>query len=183
MTDRKKHEKQLEYLSFHDTLTGLPNRRLFSEHINHSLKATAKEYKGLALMFLDLDRFKQINDRFGHDAGDELLRQFSNRVKACIRNEDVLVRMGGYEFVILLPTLTNEVQVIAMAERILKMLQDPLEIHGNTLIITSSIGIALYEEGDNETKLLKKADIALYHAKSNGKNTYSLYHKIGLGNH
>ncbi|WP_151706250.1 diguanylate cyclase domain-containing protein, partial [Weizmannia acidilactici] len=122
-------------------------------------------------------RFKHINDTFGHDVGDELLKQFTNRVQSCIRESDILVRWGGDEFIILLSKIENEKQVTNIAERIIFSLQSPWNLFGQEFKTTSSIGIAFYEEGDTEKELLKKADIALYQAKSEGKNTFCFYHR------
>ncbi|GER68568.1 PAS domain S-box protein [Weizmannia acidilactici] len=177
ITDRKKYQKQLEYLSFHDTLTGLPNRRFFSEQLKQSIKEAKRYQRKVALLFLDVDRFKHINDTFGHDVGDELLKQFTNRVQSCIRESDILVRWGGDEFIILLSKIENEKQVTNIAERIIFSLQSPWNLFGQEFKTTSSIGIAFYEEGDTEKELLKKADIALYQAKSEGKNTFCFYHR------
>jgi diguanylate cyclase (GGDEF)-like protein/PAS domain S-box-containing protein len=179
ITERRILEEKLSHMAHHDTLTGLPNRRLLFEQLKQSLKEADRYQRTIALMFLDLDRFKHINDTYGHDAGDELLKQFTNRVQECIRESDVLVRLGGDEFVILLPEISCETQITTIAERIISLLQKPWKIFEHEFVATSSIGIAFYEEGDKEKELLKKADIALYQAKSDGKNNYCVYHKIG----
>jgi diguanylate cyclase (GGDEF)-like protein/PAS domain S-box-containing protein len=179
ITERRILEEKLSHMAHHDTLTGLPNRRVLFEQLKQSLKESDRYQRRIALMFLDLDRFKHINDTYGHDAGDELLKQFTNRVQGCIRESDVLVRLGGDVFVVLLPEISCETQITTLAERIISSLQKPWKIFEHEFVTTSSIGIAFYEEGDKEKELLKKADIALYQAKSDGKNNYCVYHKIG----
>ncbi|RCX19605.1 PAS domain S-box-containing protein/diguanylate cyclase (GGDEF)-like protein [Fontibacillus phaseoli] len=175
ITERKKYQGQLEHLSFKDTLTGVPNRRHFSAAIERILKSGEPPAGNLAVMFLDLDKFKRINDTWGHDTGDELLRQFAIRIKQCIKNNDILARIGGDEFVVVLPDLESVEQAVTCAEEILHALRQPWNILGHEFVTTSSIGIAFYEPGDREKELIHKADTALYLAKSQGKNTYRVY--------
>ncbi|MCM3784810.1 diguanylate cyclase [Neobacillus mesonae] len=174
ITERKKYQEQLEHLSYHDALTGVPNRRFMNKTLMEAVEEVQTNASQLAVMFMDLDKFKQINDTLGHEAGDELLRQFAARVRACIRETDVLTRMGGDEFVIVLPHIGSQLQAVEIAERILEALQHPWHISEQELITTSSIGMALYKEGDTAKELLQKADAALYLAKAEGKNTYRL---------
>ncbi|WP_410772074.1 PAS domain S-box protein [Fontibacillus sp. BL9] len=175
ITERKKYQGQLEHLSFKDTLTGVPNRRHFSAAIERILKSGEPPAGNLAVMFLDLDKFKRINDTWGHDTGDELLRQFAIRIKQCIKNNDILARIGGDEFVVVLPELESVEHAVTCAEEILHALRQPWNILGHEFVTTSSIGIAFYEPGDREKELIHKADTALYLAKSQGKNTYRVY--------
>jgi len=175
MTKRRQYQKKLEFLSTHDTLTGLPNRRFFEKQLKLSINEADRFQRKMAIMFLDLDRFKHINDTFGHDAGDELLKQFTSRVQECIRESDILVRLGGDEFVILLPGIGGEFQVTMIAKRIINSLQTPWNILDHEFKTTTSIGIAFYEQGDRAKEIVKKADIALYQAKLAGRNTFSVY--------
>ncbi|MEF2968467.1 diguanylate cyclase [Paenibacillus sp. M1] len=175
VTERKNYQNRLEQLSYHDTLTGAPNRRLFSVNIERILREDDSSLQKLAVMFLDLDKFKQINDSLGHDAGDELLQQFVKRVKECLRESDILARIGGDEFVVALPELDEAGQAVTIAQEILHSLRRPWILSDHEVVTTSSIGIAYYEQGDREKELIQKADTALYQAKSAGKNTYRVY--------
>ncbi|GGG60850.1 sensor domain-containing protein [Paenibacillus radicis (ex Gao et al. 2016)] len=175
ITERKKYEEHLEHLSYHDPLTELPNRRLFNALLEQALLEAKRSKRLLGVMYIDLDGFKQINDNFGHDAGDELLRQLAQRVKPCLRDIDRVARMGGDEFVIALPELESNSEAAGIAEEILLSLQQPWLVMDHAFTTTSSIGIAYYQEGDKLQTLLKKADTALYQAKLEGKNTYRIY--------
>ncbi|WP_413408565.1 diguanylate cyclase domain-containing protein [Paenibacillus amylolyticus] len=175
ITERKKYQVQLEQLSYHDALTGAPNRRYLNKMLSDALSAATTSVGQLAVMFADLDNFKQINDTLGHDAGDELLRQFVKRAGACLQEHDVLARMGGDEFVFVLPHVKSSSELSLLAENILETLQLPWILDGKELYTTSSIGIAFYEEDDSVKELLQKADAALYLAKAEGKNTYRIY--------
>ncbi|UHA60854.1 PAS domain S-box protein [Metabacillus litoralis] len=177
ITERKMYEAKLKYLAEHDSLTNLPNRRFFKEHLNHTLKLANRYKRKFALMFMDLDKFKQINDTLGHDVGDELLKQFSERILQNIRESDVLARLGGDEFIVLLPEISDETEISMIAERILASLQEPWEIGQHKFNTTSSIGISLYPNDGNTThELVKNADMALYKAKEAGRNTYKMVH-------
>ncbi|WP_053061573.1 diguanylate cyclase domain-containing protein [Paenibacillus sp. VT-400] len=175
ITERKKYQVQLEQLSYHDALTGAPNRRYLNKMLGDALSAATTSAGQLAVMFADLDNFKQINDTLGHDAGDELLRQFVKRAGSCLQEHDVLARMGGDEFVFVLPHVKSSSELSLLAENILETLQLPWILGGKELYTTSSIGIAFYEEDDSVKELLQKADAALYLAKAEGKNTYRIY--------
>src|SRR5579875_630629 len=150
ITERKKYERELEHLGLHDALTELPNRRLFNERMDHALKEAKRYGRKFAVMCLDMDNFKRINDTFGHATGDELLRQFSIRVKQCLRESDTIAQQGGDEFVILLPEIQNEEDALKIAGRILDSLQEPWHIGKNIFFrTTSSIGLAFYPmDGD-----------------------------------
>lgn len=171
ITERKEYQKNLEYLSTHDALTGLPNRRLFVERLEYVLKKAKRYNRMFAVMYMDLDDFKRVNDTLGHDAGDELLKQFSLKVQGHLRESDTLARQGGDEFIILLSDIQQVEDVAAVAERLLASLQEPWLINGQTVRTTSSIGIATYpQDAQTPENLLKHADIALYKAKQSGKN-------------
>ncbi|OMF61549.1 hypothetical protein BK139_06845 [Paenibacillus sp. FSL R5-0490] len=171
VSERRMLEEKLSYMAFHDTLTGLPNRSLFQERAEQALKEAKRYGRKLAIMYLDLDKFKHINDTLGHDVGDALLQQFSERVKSCLRESDTLARQGGDEFTILLPELNDVGDAAMIAERILMKLQDPWVIGEYEFHTTSSIGISLYpHDGASYRELLKSADSALYEAKRCGRN-------------
>ncbi|NLK98348.1 MAG: diguanylate cyclase [Epulopiscium sp.] len=172
--ERKLFEEKLRYLAFHDTLTDLPNRRLFKTKLVQWINEANKFGQMIAVMYLDIDRFKQVNDTLGHDIGDKLLCQFSQRIKACLRKSDILARLGGDEFCILL-MINQKNDAINIAKRIINDIQAKWKIESYEFITTSSIGIAFYEEGLDDETLLKRADIALYHAKESGRNTFQVY--------
>ncbi len=170
------HAKKVEYLAFHDSLTGLPNRSFFSQLLSHDI-AEAKRYKRhLALLFLDLDRFKVINDTLGHDVGDELLKQVAQRLTKALRETDTVARLGGDEFVVLLPEMNDEKQISSVAKKILSSVGKPFHLAGQDLRVTVSIGISVFPlDGEDEQTLVKNADIAMYHAKERGKNNFRFY--------
>ncbi|SEN79716.1 PAS domain S-box-containing protein/diguanylate cyclase (GGDEF) domain-containing protein [Terribacillus saccharophilus] len=176
ITERLELEEKLTYMAYHDTLTGLPNRRLFKEKLDQALEEAKQTKKKVAVMYLDLDNFKYINDTLGHDVGDELLNQFAQRVKECLREEDVLSRQGGDEFTILLPGIEEEQDAIRIADNIRASFQRAWNIGRNLFKTTSSIGIAFYPaHGKKGYELMRSADTALYQAKKGGKNIYRSY--------
>ncbi len=170
------HAQKVEHLAYHDGLTGLPNRSFFSQLLSHGI-AEAKRYeRRLALLFLDLDRFKIINDTLGHDAGDELLKEVARRLTEALRETDTVARLGGDEFVVLLPEMNDEKQLSAVAKKILSAVGQPFHLAGQDLRVTVSIGISVSPlDGEDEQTLLKNADIAMYHAKEGGKNNFCFY--------
>jgi diguanylate cyclase (GGDEF)-like protein/PAS domain S-box-containing protein len=176
ISERKQLQEQLIYQAYHDSLTGLPNRRLLEQELKAAIEK-AEAYTGkLALLFLDCDNFKEINDTYGHDIGDELLAELSQRLVACVRSEDIVARMGGDEFVILLNQVEDQEHIMMVANRIQKSLQQPYLLDNREIEATSSIGISIYPENGTSTKeLFRKADQALYHVKNNGRNDYQLY--------
>jgi diguanylate cyclase (GGDEF)-like protein len=176
ITDRKLAEQKTQYIATHDVLTGLPNRFLFSELLNHSLE-TAKRYSNqLAILFIDLDRFKSINDALGHQAGDQLLVEISHRLGKCLRASDVLARISGDEFVVLAPELDGEEAAAVIARKIIAAAAEPIMLLNQKCQISASVGIALYpKHGDDEQTLMKNADAAMYVAKEAGKNNYQFY--------
>lgn len=176
ITEQKKLQKHLEYLSFHDVLTGIPNRRLFEEKLEQALKEARQYQRKLAVMYMDMDKFKQINDTFGHEVGDKLLKQFSKKVKSHLQESDTFARQGGDEFTILLSEVREETDALNVAERILISLQEPWQIGDHIFQTTSSIGIAFYpKDGSTKNELMKHADVALYKAKEVGRNNYQAY--------
>ncbi len=190
ITERRRSEEKIRYLAFFDSVTGLPNRTLLKQIFNHTL-ANAKRYKrNFALLFLDLDHFKTINDTLGHDAGDEILREVSNRLRGCLRSSDRLskaeresdpfpggtvggdavTRLGGDEFVVLLTEIRSPENAALVARRMSDALTTPILAGGKNVVLTSSIGIAIYPlDGQDFDGLLKKADTAMYHAKEKGR--------------
>lgn len=176
ITERKMYEEKLTHLAFHDTLTGLPNRRLFTDRLEQSIKEAERYGRNMAVMYMDMDKFKHINDTLGHDIGDELLKQFAQRVKGCLRESDTLARQGGDEFTILLPVVQGEQDILLIANRIFESLQEPWKIGEHVFRTTSSIGIAFYPtDGITSGELMKHADIALYEAKKDGRNNFKTY--------
>ncbi|WP_099362534.1 diguanylate cyclase domain-containing protein [Fredinandcohnia onubensis] len=175
ITEYKRKVKKLEKLAFYDHLTGLPNRRIFIERLQQSMFTTDRRGKWTALMVLDCDNFKQINDNHGHDIGDEVIKEFSNRIRRVIRDTDTLSRVGGDEFTVVIPEIIDKQQVIDISNRILNVVSQPMEIKEHVLNITTSIGISFYpHHGTDTEELFKKADENLYKSKSLGGNTFSL---------
>ncbi len=173
ITERRLYEDKITHMAYHDTLTDLPNRRLFIEKIEQSLKIAERYKWKMVVMYLDMDSFKQINDTFGHDVGDELLQQFAGRVKGCLRESDTLARQGGDEFTIFLPDIREEHDAIDIAKRIINSLQEPWQINEHNFKTTCSIGMAFYpKDGKTVDELMKSSDIALYEAKEAGGNNY-----------
>jgi diguanylate cyclase (GGDEF)-like protein/PAS domain S-box-containing protein len=176
ITLRKTVEEQLTNLALYDHLTKLPNRLLFEKTISQSLARSRRNNKLMALMFLDLDHFKDINDRLGHDVGDLLLKGVSDRLISCIRETDTVARLGGDEFAIILDELSVTEDAAAIAEKIINALVPPFYLNGNEVNATTSIGIAVYPmSGDTIQTLTKNADIAMYQAKQSGRNNYCYF--------
>ncbi|MFQ5543571.1 MAG: EAL domain-containing protein, partial [Nitrospiria bacterium] len=176
ITQRKIAEGKIRHLAQYDELTHLPNRTLFNERLNQTLKQRSWGKRPFAVMFLDLDRFKLVNDTLGHTAGDALLQQVSDRLTACLRAEDTVARMGGDEFTILLPAIAKAEDAFLVAQKVVATLKKPFKIAQKELIATGSIGISLYpENGENAETLLKNADAAMYRAKENGRGRFSFY--------
>lgn len=181
-TKQKETERLITEMAFYDPLTGLPNRRLLQERLKEEIALTHRQGNTGALIFLDLDNFKPINDSLGHDAGDQLLIQVSNRLKKSIRESDMVARLGGDEFIALLGHLDYDMSIAArsaekVAQTILNEINKPYEIKGHTLHVTPSIGITLFPaEDDTPDILLKQADSAMYRAKETGKNSIHFFH-------
>jgi diguanylate cyclase (GGDEF)-like protein/PAS domain S-box-containing protein len=176
ISDRKRAEEQIRYLGQHDILTGLPNRALLADRLAQTIARAQRHQSFFALLFLDLDNFKTINDSYGHRAGDEFLRQVAERLKSRVRAIDTVSRQGGDEFIILLNELTHPEDAVTIARDICERLSEPLEIEGVQVHASASIGIAVYpRDGDSADALLRNADIAMYHAKSLGRNQYQFF--------
>ena len=177
VTERKIAEETINFQAYHDLLTKLPNRALLRDRLSLAINHAKRENENLAVMFLDLDRFKNINDSLGHMVGDELLQQVSIRLKECIRAGDTLARFGGDEFTLMLPNLHNgREDASRLADKITNTLKQPFIIEGHELYVSASIGIALYpQDGTHINSLIKHADVAMYHVKGQGKNGYQFY--------
>ncbi|MDA3870031.1 MAG: EAL domain-containing protein [Gammaproteobacteria bacterium] len=177
ITERKIAEETITFQAYHDLLTRLPNRTLLRDRLSLAITQAKRENEMLAVMFLDLDRFKNINDSLGHISGDELLQQVSARLKSCLRKGDTLARFGGDEFTLLLPKITNRsADARKIAEKIAYVLKEPFFIDDNELYVSASIGISLYpQDGQNMDALIKNADIAMYHVKGQGKNGFQFF--------
>jgi diguanylate cyclase (GGDEF)-like protein/PAS domain S-box-containing protein len=176
VTDRKQSEETIHHLAYHDALTDLPNRRMYVQQLSKEMMQAKRFQSNLAVLFLDMDRFKDVNDSFGHDVGDMLLIEASKRLQACLKPGDVVARLGGDEFTIMQNQLQDRSEATALAEQIMNQLQRPFELDGHVFNVSCSIGIALYpQDGDNPEDLLKRADTALYTVKSRGKNGYDFF--------
>ncbi|ABM18888.1 diguanylate cyclase domain-containing protein [Marinobacter nauticus] len=176
ITQNRKNEEQIRQLAYYDALTGVPNRRLLEDRLDHAIRHAHRKEMLLAVMFMDLDRFKEVNDTLGHAVGDDLLLQFTARVKDCLREDDTLARLGGDEFIVLLPEMEQLSDVFAVADRLIEVNKRPYQINGNHINVGSSIGISLYpEDGTTVQELINGADIAMYRAKRDGRNRYKLF--------
>jgi diguanylate cyclase (GGDEF)-like protein/PAS domain S-box-containing protein len=175
ITERKTAEQQIEYQAYHDALTGLANRRLFQEHLSLALALAQRRHTCVAVLFLDLDHFKVINDSLGHSVGDALLKQVSKRLRASVRDGDTVARVGGDEFTIVLQEIARPEDAATVAKKVLRNITEPIEVNGHKLYVTTSIGVTVYpQDGDDAETLLKTADAAMYRAKGEGRNTYQM---------
>jgi len=173
ITESKKNEDEFRHRAHHDRLTGLPNRHLFYDRLNQAIGRASRNKSTCAALFIDLDNFKYINDSFGHDVGDLLLKEVAKRLTECAREVDTVSRIGGDEFTIILDSLVDKEESSIVAKRVLASISKELGIHKQELFITVSIGIAIYpENGKNAAELVKNADTAMYHAKEKGKNAF-----------
>ncbi|MBD3653834.1 bifunctional diguanylate cyclase/phosphodiesterase [Kangiella sp.] len=176
ITELKLKEREARYLAYHDELTGLPNRTLFSERLEHALELAKRKQEYLAVVFLDLDEFKTVNDTFGHAQGDLLLQKVAKRILVALREHDTFARLGGDEFVIMLEDVEDREAIVNVLDRVRHALDAPITLGTSQIYITPSLGVAIYpEDGDQAEELLKKADMAMYNSKKHGKNTYSFY--------
>ena len=173
---QKNAEKELRYLANYDHLTELPNRALLLDRIKHAIDYSIRKKDSIALFFIDLDRFKQINDSLGHECGDLLLKEISNRLTCILRGDDTVARIGGDEFVVLLESFRSNSHLGRIAEKVIREVEKPIMLNNNEVSIGASIGIALYpEDAANSSELLRNADVAMYHAKQIGRNTFQFF--------
>ena len=177
ITEQKDIEEYMRRMAQYDALTGLPNRALFADRLQQAFASAKREHQHFALMYIDLDKFKPVNDTFGHAVGDLLLNEAAQRMQNCVRQSDTVARIGGDEFVVLLGSLTSDQDAHEVGEKIRHALNLPFALSGHTLNISSSIGVAIYPaHGVNEKELVKNADLAMYYAKENGRNNVTIYH-------
>jgi diguanylate cyclase (GGDEF)-like protein/PAS domain S-box-containing protein len=176
ITERKRAEEELAYMATHDSLTGLPNRTLFTDRLSMALNQARRSQKNLAVMLLDLDYFKDVNDTLGHSVGDQLLRAVGSRLSGLLRKGDTIARIGGDEFLLLLPEMLHVEYATTLAQKVLEAFREPFVFDGHQLHITTSIGIAIFpdDDGDADT-LMKSADIAMYRAKNKGRDSFQRY--------
>ncbi len=185
VTERKEMQDHIQHLAYHDSLTNLPNRAMFNRHLSRAIEQAGRKAKVLAVLFIDLDRFKNVNDTLGHDAGDRLLQEMSRRLTDALRGDlvarlgdgsDLVARLGGDEFVVLLEDVTDSNHVSHVAQQILSALVKECPLNGQMIHITASIGVSIFpEDGRDEFTLMKHADIAMYRAKEKGKNNFQFY--------
>jgi len=176
ITERKESEKRLAYLANYDTLTGMPNRNLFQDRLKHAMAQAERQKGEVALLYLDLDHFKAVNDALGHHAGDELLIEASHRIRQNIRDGDTAARLGGDEFTIVIEQFDDNAQVAIVAEHVLKSLNKSYQIDTHEVFVSASMGITFYPtDGEDVDTLLKNADSAMYLAKEEGRNSYHFY--------
>ncbi len=176
ITASKQQEDKIKHQAYHDALTGLPNRALANDRISVSIAHVKRSGTKLAVLFLDLDNFKNVNDTLGHDWGDQLLLQVANRLASMVREEDTVARLGGDEFLILVAAISTEKTAVDITQRLMKSLAAPFHLAGTEIFLSASIGVAFYpQDGETAGALTKNADIAMYQAKARGKNSYHLF--------
>jgi len=172
----KHYVQQLQFLAFHDPLTKLPNRFLFKDRLTGAIKHSKRSNQTFGLLFIDLDKFKSVNDNYDHRIGDKLLRQAADRITATLRESDTAARFGGDEFVVIVEDLSGDKAAAKIAAVILKKLRQPFDLEGQSISISGSIGIAIFpKHGWSSEQLIKNADMALYQAKALGGNNYQIY--------
>ncbi len=178
ITEYINEKNKAEYIAYHDGLTSLPNRRNIEESLKQRIAMAKRENQKIAFLFIDLDRFKTINDTLGHDIGDELLIKVAQNIQSALRESDMMARIGGDEFLIAIEIINNDYSAAIVAQNILDIFQEPIKLAKHQLSVTLSIGISLFpDDGEDYNNLLKHADIAMYEAKNNGKNGYRYYEK------
>ena len=176
LTELRRKDEQIRHHAYHDPLTGLPNRLLLQDRLDHAIEVAKRERSQLAVMFIDLDRFKVVNDSLGHDAGDALLIQVTQRLKDGLRRSDTISRLGGDEFVVILTGFSSGAEVADVADKIIASIGCPIEVKGHKVSVGASIGVGLFpQDGEEGAILLRNADTAMYRAKSMGRNTFSFF--------
>jgi len=176
ITELKESEERIRHLAYYDALTGLPNRRLLDDRLRVALAHAHRNQRQLAVLFIDLDRFKRINDTLGHEIGDRLLVAIAQRLRDIVREDDTVARMGGDEFVAVLSDIENPDHAVQIARRLIDALKQPVYVGSHELVVTTSIGVSIYpDDGESAAGLVKNADIAMYRAKDTGRNSFQLY--------
>ncbi|BDI28418.1 hypothetical protein CCAX7_004690 [Capsulimonas corticalis] len=176
ITERKEASEIIRWQAFHDSLTGLPNRTLFLDRLRQALAIAGRKREQAAVLILDIDRFKDVNDTLGHAAGDALLQEVAERLRISLRAEDTLARMGGDEFTLMMPSLKDAQDAAHVAQKLIENLRRPVIVDGHELFVTASIGISIFpHDGEEDQTLLRHADQAMYRAKSQGRNGYQLF--------
>jgi diguanylate cyclase (GGDEF)-like protein len=176
VTERRRAEETIRHMAYHDALTDLPNRTLFTDRLNIALANARRSGNMVAVLYLDLDRFKSVNDTVGHGLGDQLLRRVAERLLGLVRDGDTVARAGGDEFTLLLPNVTKMKDVVDVATRITETFRKPWSVGGHEFCVTASTGIALYpDDGDDADLLVKNADTAMYRAKDLGRDNHEFY--------
>jgi diguanylate cyclase (GGDEF)-like protein len=176
LEERKRTERAMRHMAHHDALTDLPNRALFRDRLSHAMAQADRYHQRLAVLFLDLDRFKAINDTLGHNAGDQLLRIAAERLKGCVRECDTVARLGGDEFTVIVEDVEDRQAAAVVAQKIIDSFSQPFTLHGHEVFVTTSVGITLYpDDGEHLDTLLRNADAAMYRAKDCGRNNYQFY--------
>jgi diguanylate cyclase (GGDEF)-like protein len=176
LSELDEHRKALDHLARHDTLTGLPNRRMFFDRLEHAIASSKRTGKHLAVLFVDLDRFKEINDTLGHASGDRVLVNFANVLKSAVREADTVARLGGDEFVILLDSIDNPQQAKVVVTKLHELFQGAMQINGKEIHVHASTGVSIYpKDGKDADELMQNADQAMYHSKKDGGNAPSFF--------
>ncbi len=176
ITDKKQIEQRILHQASHDTLTGLPNRKMLDERFKVAKSLADRNSKQMGLLFLDLDKFKHINDTLGHHIGDIVLKSVAERLNSSIRDSDLVARIGGDEFLVLASQIKDHGDLFSIAEKLLETMREPIYVEGQNLLLSTSIGLALFpKHGEDLYTLIKRADKALYHAKNSGRNQYQLF--------
>lgn len=176
ITDKKKAEDRVAHMAFHDALTGLPNRWFINSYLQNYQESLEKDHPMLGVLIFDLDHFKVINDSLGHHAGDLLLQSVALRIRKSIGEENIIARMGGDEFIVLIPAMQSPEEACEFCQLIIRIMEEPFSIYGQKFTITTSMGISLHSNhGEDMTSLIGNADIAMYHAKEKRRNSYTLY--------
>jgi diguanylate cyclase (GGDEF)-like protein/PAS domain S-box-containing protein len=176
ITEVKESQDKLDHLAHHDPLTALPNRLLFHDRLRHAMVRCAREGQQLAVLFIDLDRFKNVNDTLGHHVGDTLLKQVAGQLAACLREGDTLARLGGDEFIVLLEDVGGSLGAAHVAEKLMALFEQPVTVSGHELFVTGSVGISLFpQDATDLNMLIRNADVAMYQAKARGRNGYQFY--------
>ena len=180
ITERKKAEERIRHLAHHDPLTGLPNRNLYNDRLERAIYRARRSQSPLGLMFVDLDKFKPVNDELGHEAGDIVLKVVSQRLLTCVRQSDTVARVGGDEFVVLLENLDHWESAAIVAAKIIKAFAEPIDVNGGkTATVGASIGISLYpDDGEDQDELTRSADAAMYAVKEAGRNDYRFFKQL-----